>query len=1213
MADLGDQLQIQAQINKAISARSALIEKQSRLLSKQAGVAANICKSLDCQNLDETEQGIRGVSDALEGAADAAESAQGGTSNMSGALGKAGGKAAIATKVFGAFGDALDAGMGMLTNAATGVFNLVGAIGKLSIAILSAPLKMWSALIKTAQDLPRSTAIADALEEIRDQFGDIARGPGRAVARQLGVIQGQASNLAGTGLSVSRAFGHGAEGVAAALKAVNELAVGTGDAFYRLQGVFKKSGLRLAMMQKGMGLSAESMGQMMSLAESMGKNVEKTMNEFAKTSIRTAKRFGMSVKVVSKGMAEMITDVQTFGHLGPKAFAPMVVYAKKLGIQIKDLAGVMSKFAGFSDTAQAASQMNQAFGMNVDSMKLMAAQNPAEKIDILRKSFFRAGKDISKFSYQQKQLLSQLTGLEGQSLAAAFSLDKQGLSYKSIEKQSEKANKKQMTQKQVMADLGKQIKKLNKLLDVEKLDGFFDAFIGGFGTGVLKAKDMKDLLKLIRKSLHQVFLMGRRVGKAFVESFPGVLDMITALKEFLDPKVFTKFVDGIEDAFKALFKGGDWVKFFDDLEKTFKTRMGPGGRLFKKAKAAIGKFATFVMEGLGVAIEKAATILSEKVLPAVQGFLDDLTKEMAKKENKGKGLFSVLFGMAGKSDWAKKVSPIFKKLMKSLQVAWKKIVPKLKKLWETLWPILEPILWDIGKAAGAAFAVGFFPSLATSLLSLAGGMAFNHILGKLVNPKTATSPAVMSNLKNFTGRFAQGASKVFKSGFSSGKMLTKAGFIGVGIMVAKGIYDGIKAGMNSPKSGAAAFGDASKAFGASILSTMSMGMISPKKISEWADATGDAITQGLMMVADGYTLGAFNLTKRIRKAQKEIKEAAQLLADTQARAMKGWRKEAEKGVELTARLYKESLAKAAAAKTAADEAAAKAAAASRRYQKGIPGEHSVDLKAATADRAASEADAKKARADAISFYAQQEALKLVAAGKIEQSSPAYTRALNNFKVEAGWNIERHMKEMAEKMKKEKITAEEEKRLSKLAVVHTLTAQIESIADLQTRLKASRKNLKKIKMDQVKADLTCVAATFVAMLKVVPEAIMESKMSAVDSTAVSTNLIKDLQNLDNVIVELGKVTQAGDKLTPEKLAKVQPVLDAMKDFTGGHLSVSHNLPNTKIVLHVSLDSEKLATEILQVELKTGPQVGPYKQQYVATGKDRTNIPTAQHTG
>lgn len=785
MPELGDQLQLEQQINKVIAERSALLTKQSKLLSKQASLSEAICKSLDCKNLDETEQEIRGVAGALEEAADAADKAESGSSGLTAALDKMGGKGSKTTKVLSAFGKAAGAGFKSLSSFTSGIFNVIGSLGKLTMTILSVPFKMFSGLVSASQDMAmalRSTAVADALEGIRKEFGNIATGPGKAVASQLGTIRKEARNLAGTGLSVSRVFGFGAEGVAAALKATHEIATALGPAFSRLQDVFKKSGLQLAMMQKGLGLTADNMANLMKIAETRGKNVSKTMTKFSSIAIKTSKKFGMSVKGVAKGMVELNENVEAFGHLGPKAFAPITVYAKKLGLEIKDMAGVMSKFAGFSDTAQAASQMSQAFGMNVDTMKLMAAQNPAEKIDILRKAFFRAGKDITKMNYQQRQLLATQTGLSGQSLEAAFSLNKQGISYKSIEKQTDKANKKQMTQKEVMKGLGKSIERMNKLMDRPKFKGFFDAFFQGISKGILKTEEMKKLMRHLDRALVSVFKLGTKVGSMLVKLFPGVKDMIDALTKLLNPKKFSDFTKALEKPFEKLIEKGGFEEFYNTAVKEVKKLLDPTGVLRKKFEAGLRKFTKAVVGGLTELVRLSVKVMSKKILPAISNFLTNITKHIADEAKKGKkvNLFQAIFAMAGGKKAKGSIGALLQPLLKALGDAVKTLGPQLEGIFKQVWPLIKPLIMTVAKAAALAFMAGFVPSFVGGMVSMAGGAAIKKMWNKLFDPKDVTKTAGKSGAK-----LQKPLTKVFgKIGIGISKNASKLlGPVGIAIMI----------------------------------------------------------------------------------------------------------------------------------------------------------------------------------------------------------------------------------------------------------------------------------------------------------------------------------------------------------------------------------------------------------------------------------------------
>ena len=767
--DLSPQLKIQQQINEVLVQRTNLLNSHTKILVSQLDLVVKIRNALKGEGMKEAEEAVRKVSGALDDATKSAERSTSATTALGDAQDAAAKKAEKQEKMmsglkmgFAAFSASVSGGISTMMSFTSAAFNVAGSLAKLSLSIISIPFKMFSSFIETAQSLPRNTAIADALEDIRDAFGDIATGSGKAVASQLGAITSQARNLAQTGLTVTRTFGWGAEGMAAALKAVSELAVGTGEAFTRLKNVFKESGLQLTMMQKGLGVSAENMGQLMNLADIRGQDVAETMVEFSRTALQVGDSFGVSAKSMAKGMTELSTDVSTFGHLGPKAFAPMVVYAKKLGIEVKQLSGTMQKFSGFSDTAEAASKLAQGFGMNVDAMKLMAEQNPAKKIDMLRKSFFGAGKDLSKMTYQQRQYLSQTTGLEGTALEAAFSLDKQALSYESIENQAKAAAKQQKSQKQVMQDLSKHIKQLNKLMEVEKYSGFFDAFVKGFGVGLLRAGDMRGMLRDLQSALLKIHKVGQQVGRAFVETFPGVKEMLKVFQDLLDPNRMKKFADAGLRAFKKLFKGGTISEFFEDIQETFDNTFGGGGAT-AKLKNGFDKFT----EALGKMLGQAFGVLSKIAIQHITKMIDFIAHP-----EKLKGAMNAAEGFAGNL-----LGPIADAIVENAPA----LGDALKELLWKVFDRIKPVLEKIGMVLAAVFALKFGASLGMALVGAAVKTAATEGLKTLMAKMSAGVQAppggAAGGVADYTG-LAKGMKsmiEVFRE--ISGEDINKAGMI----------------------------------------------------------------------------------------------------------------------------------------------------------------------------------------------------------------------------------------------------------------------------------------------------------------------------------------------------------------------------------------------------------------------------------------------------
>ena len=70
-----DQLNIETQINAAIQARAALVEANTQKLASQVAVAQELCRALECKELEGYNERIEGTRQGLLQAADATERA----------------------------------------------------------------------------------------------------------------------------------------------------------------------------------------------------------------------------------------------------------------------------------------------------------------------------------------------------------------------------------------------------------------------------------------------------------------------------------------------------------------------------------------------------------------------------------------------------------------------------------------------------------------------------------------------------------------------------------------------------------------------------------------------------------------------------------------------------------------------------------------------------------------------------------------------------------------------------------------------------------------------------------------------------------------------------------------------------------------------------------------------------------------------------------
>lgn len=758
-----------------------MLEDQGRILSGQADTAKKLSASLgnpkttrntrnmtsamkaNNEALDQSVDKAKELEDALSEAADAAEDSSDGFSMLGSA--------------FSGLGSILSGGLGVLKSVGGAILNIGASLLKTAFSIFTFPFKLFGSLVEMAQQGGGGRPMAEAWQEVVETFGDLATGPGKALEQTFYKVKKSAHSLAGTGVSVRDIFGYGREGMAAMLKDLNELAGAMGDNFHRLQSQFKSLGDKSIVFQRGLGLSKEEFGELAGIAESRGQNVEKFLTKFSKSAVQTAKRFGIGVKDMAKGMKELNLDVENFGHLGPKAFAPITAYARKLGLEIKDMAGIMAKFSGFADTAESASKMQQQFGMNVDAMQLMAAQNPAEKIDILRKAFFRTGKDLKDFNYQQRQYLASVTGIEGKSLDAAFSLSKQGISYANIAKEAKKAEKKQLSQKQVLKELSKGIKKLIQTMSGPKVTGFFDSFVKGFETGIMRSKEFRGVLINIKSGLRIMRQFGIRIGRLFVKIFPGIKDMLDGLSEFLNPSKFNAVTKAIEPLFKAFFSGEKtFSQLMDSIQKGLNDNFGVESSGIGKIGKGFMKFVKRTSEILGEILTYVFDKIRTKFIPFMDEVLTDAEAYAASTGSSKIGaIFKVLGDKIGETKFGAVIMDALGPLLKVFAAdgSFMKLVEAAAPVFKKLFTMIADDVFALGKLIGRGIYCG--------LTDFWSGLSFWEKSGMIGGAALLLAPGTTMKLGY---QLVKGTAKgLWKGGSAAVNALTKSrGAAGQGFM-----------------------------------------------------------------------------------------------------------------------------------------------------------------------------------------------------------------------------------------------------------------------------------------------------------------------------------------------------------------------------------------------------------------------------------------------
>ncbi len=676
--DLGKQVELQAQLNKLLQDRIKLQNQLNSACGQQAGCAQQMNEAAEkaTANQEKQAKGQQKITQEQEKARKSQEksgkTADGFFSKITTGQAAATGGVMGLVKGFKDMGFSLS-GMGKL------IKSFVSGLFSIGVAIIKMPFKIFSGLVGMANNMAQAgVALRQAYEDVRKEFGSFAEGPAKNVIAGFKDMTKSANNLGGTGLSVSKVYGWGPDGMAAMLKDVADIAKGLGSAMNLLGDEFGKVAQKAAMFKKGMGLSGEQMGKLMKDAKLSGKSQTEMMTEVGSMSLQMAKKFGLSSKDIARDIADMKGDFVTFGNVSTTQMGAASAYARKLGMTMKDLKGVVDKFDNFEGAADSVSQLNQAFGIQLDTMKMMNAENPAERIDMLRESFFAAGKSIENMTRQEKKLLQQQTGLTESALKNAFAAENQGIAYEDFADAAADSEEAQMSEKEVMLKLAEAIEKITKT--GPQFTGIFDAFFKGFGKGMAYQKDFRALLSTIRSFLFVVYDFGKKIGGVFAD----------ILAE-------TGLLGGLQD----LFDPGALKIFLDDIMKT------------------VCKLKAWLIDGTGNPDE-----ILQEFTDKFANFFSDKKKALGKTGGALKRmglLFSKLFGAVTGWLW-KKLAPLFTSMFEKvgayLSKNWKPIAMFVAKY------VMAPLLiWAVMKGFVFAAGAGLAKMLAAKFLGIKAAAA----------------------------------------------------------------------------------------------------------------------------------------------------------------------------------------------------------------------------------------------------------------------------------------------------------------------------------------------------------------------------------------------------------------------------------------------------------------------------------------------------------
>jgi hypothetical protein len=772
--DLSTQLELTEKISQQMKQISATAEETSKSISSQVNAMVKISNVLKSMKTDDVNEGFRQMQenakkldDSMSKLGDVGVKS---TKKLSGSIDEVGRKLIRTSKtalVFSAAWTGIQQGFQntvAMTKAVAGFFSTaISFVSQLTMSIISIPFKIFKGLIKMSQE--GSSGMNELLvqiEKVREQFGQLSGTGAKAILDTTKTLKG----FSDTGLSAFRIFGFLHE----RMQFIREMAEKMGAAFEMLAPQMEEHGGHILAYMKGLGLTGEQMRAVYERANQMGASFVDLGKDVTKYSYAMSEKFGISAKLISRDMGKALQDVKHFAGATTKQIAIASTYARKLGLELEKIVGTLDAFETFDTAAENVAKLSQSFGVSLDTYKLVAAQDPASQVDMLRKSFREAGKDAASFTRQELKLLSTSIGLDESTTRAAFSLKNAGVSMKDLQKEGVKAEKQQLSQAEAMQKLAGAIERMVKSGGPGGFEGFFDAFMKGVDRGIRSSVEFRKVMINLRWALRTTWFEGMKLGLEIPKLFPGLKEFSDGLANVFQPAKFQKNAENVRKAFQSFFKGlttgeasldklGELVRksFFQLFDSTSedgqKTIRG-----FKTMFLTITKIVGMGIEYVGKLLSKGMTALADMIT------------------NPQSLLEKVRANAAGGKDFMSQA------LLPTLE-AFEKVKPQLKvAIWKLMLAVKDKMVEffhsetfrKIMKTVGPTLiAIMFGPAVIRGLLA-AGVSMMSTVMSGVITRGLAT------------GSLA----KLFSTGL--GKVFVGATGIGALLIASKGVSDGFK-------------------------------------------------------------------------------------------------------------------------------------------------------------------------------------------------------------------------------------------------------------------------------------------------------------------------------------------------------------------------------------------------------------------------------------
>jgi hypothetical protein len=389
--------------------------------------------------------------------------------------------------------------------------------------------------------------------------------------------------------------------------------------------------------RRALALSDDDINNLAKISITRNESIFESFSRIQNASDQAAQKFNLNQKSLVKDVNSLRKDFVNFGHMSEKELFNLVGRFKQLGVAVSDLDKLMG-FDTFESAVESASQLHQAFGMNIDALKLIKAENPGEIADIFVNAFKDTGTTYDQLNFRQKRFLSQQTRMSDDMLRLMMnnrlSFEDAQKEFGNIDPQSDSKLQDQINQFKALDHSIPKTKKIKTFADdtAALTAGLKDAMRNSIGL-----KNSFVNLSTAFSNIHTKFTSDGEFRQKLEKSFSDLRNYIDRITK----SVVTPNFEKIMDQLPAVISGFG-LRMSPELTKDQRNKVKNSlddqleiiaqnmNKHFAKTKSLI---IDTMLEGGGIAIRS--------FLPFMQSVVDDVKKTMDSMKDPGSDFINI--------------------------------------------------------------------------------------------------------------------------------------------------------------------------------------------------------------------------------------------------------------------------------------------------------------------------------------------------------------------------------------------------------------------------------------------------------------------------------------------------------------------------------------------------------------------------------------------